>query len=113
MVLVLIAVLLAGYGLYHGLTGLAMLGGPGTPVLMLAFLLQGILALVAAFGVWRGLSWAPSVLLLLGVVIAATALVEAFVLGIIGWLWALLIAVVAIVVALLIGAYVRRSAVAA
>jgi hypothetical protein len=53
--------------------------------------------------------WAAAALLLLGAVIAATALGEAFVLGSIGWLYALLIAIAAIVIALLLGAYVNRS----
>ena len=49
------------------------------------------------------------VLFLLGASIAATALLEFFVLGILGWLYALLIAVAAIGVALLLGAYLSRS----
>jgi hypothetical protein len=48
-------------------------------------------------------------LLLLGITVAATALVEAFVLGIIAWLYALLIAVAAMLIALLLGAYINRT----
>ena len=65
-------------------------------------------ARVLAAGVWRHQRWAAAALLLLGAVIAATALVEAFV-GIVGWLYALLIAIAAIVIAILLGAYVNRS----
>ena len=95
--LLLIALLLAAFGLYHLLNGLAIAAAPGTPVLAISFLLQGVLGLAAAYGVWRAQTWAPLALLLLGIVVAATALIEAFVLGIVAWLWALMIAVVAVV----------------
>jgi hypothetical protein len=48
-------------------------------------------------------------LLLLGASIAATALAKSFVLGLMGWLYALLIGIAAIVIALLLGIYVARS----
>jgi amino acid transporter len=48
-------------------------------------------------------------LLALGAAIAATALIGAFVLGIVAWLYALVIAIAAIGIALLLGAYVNRS----
>jgi len=105
----LIALALVAYGVYHALYAIAMLPEPGSLLLFLAFALQAVLAVLAAFGVWRRQRWAAAVLLLLGASVAATALVEAFVLGIIGWLNALLIAIVAIVIALLLGAYVNRS----
>jgi len=105
----LIAFALVAYGVYHALYAIAMLPEPGSLLLFLAFALQAVLAVLAAFGVWRRQRWAAAVLLLLGASVAATALVEAFVLGIIGWLNALLIAIVAIVIALLLGAYVNRS----
>jgi len=94
---------------YHALYAIAMLPGPASLLLLLAFALQAVLAIVSAVGVWRQQRWAAAALLLLGVVIAATALVEAFVLGILAWLYALLIAVAAIVIALLLGAFVNRS----
>lgn len=107
--LLLIAIALAAYGVYHALYAVAMLAGPGSPLMLLAFALQAVLAILAAIGVWRQQRWAAASLLLLGASIAATALVEAFVLGIIAWLYALLIAVAAIVIALLLSAYVNRS----
>ena len=107
--LLLIAIALAAYGVYHALYAIAMLPGPASLLLLLAFALQAVLAIVSAVGVWRQQPWAAAALLLLGVVIAATALVEAFVLGILAWLYALLIAVAAIVIALLLGAFVNRS----
>jgi hypothetical protein len=107
--LLLIAIALAAYGSYHALNAIAMLPAPASPLLWVAFALQAVLAILAAVGVWRHQRWATAALFLLGAVIAATALVEAFVLGSIGWLYALLIAIAAIVIALLLGAYVNRS----
>ena len=106
--LLLIALALGVYGVYHALYAIAMLPGPTSLLLFLGFALQAVLAILAALGVWRRQPWATAALLLLGASIAATALVEAFVLGIIGWLYALLIAIGAIVIALLLGAYVNR-----
>ena len=107
--LLLIAIALAAYGSYHALYAIAMLPAPASPLLWVAFALQAVLAILAAVGVWRQQRWAATALLLLGAVIAATALVEGFILGIIGWLYGLLIAIAAIVIALLLGAYVNRS----
>jgi hypothetical protein len=107
--LLLIAIGLAAYGVYHALYAVTMLAGPGSPVMLLAFALQAVLAILSAVGVWREQRWAAASLLLLGATIAATALAEAFVLGIIAWLYALLIAIGAVVIALLLGAYVNRS----
>jgi hypothetical protein len=107
--LLLIAIALAGFGVYHAFYAIAMLLAPASPLLLLAFALQAVLAILAAVGVWRQQRWAAAALLLLGASIAATALVEAFVFGIIAWLYALLIAIAAIVIALLLGAYVNRS----
>jgi hypothetical protein len=106
----LIALALVAYGVYHALYAIAMLPEPGSLLLFLAFAIQAVLAILAALGVWRRQRWAAAALLLLGASVAATALVEAFALGIIGWLNALLIAIMAIVIALLLGAYVNRSA---
>jgi hypothetical protein len=74
---------------------------------LLGFVLRAV-CLAAAFGVWRGRRWAGGVVVLLGVSIAATWLVEGFVLGIVAYLHALLVAVLAIVVAVIIAAYVSR-----
>jgi len=107
--LLLIAVVLAVYGLYIAGYVPAMLLGQPVPLLLIGFVLQAVCALAAAVGVWRGQSWAAGVVVLLGVSIAATWLIEAFVLGIVAYLYALLIAVLAVVVALIIAAYVRRQ----
>jgi hypothetical protein len=107
--LLLIAVGLAGYGVYIAGYVPAMLLGQPVPLLLIGFVLQAVCALAAAFGVWRGQPWAAGVVVLLGVGIAATWLVEGFVLGIVAYLHALLVAVLAIVVALIIAAYVNRA----
>ena len=105
----LIAVVLAGYGLYIATYVFAMLLGEPVPLLLIGFVLQAGCALAAAFGVWRGQRWAAGAVVLLGVCIAATWLIEGFVLGIVAYLHALLVAVLAIVVALVIAAYVNRE----
>jgi len=85
-----------------------MLLGQPVPLLLIGFVLQALCALAAAVGVWRGQPWAASVVVLLGVSIAATWLIEAFVLGIVAYLYALMIAVLAIAVAVVIAAYINR-----
>ena len=106
--LLLIAVALAGYGVYIAGHVPAMLLGRTGPLLLIGFVLQAVCALAAAVGVWRGHSWAAGAVVLLGVITAATWLIEGFALGIVAYLHALLVAVLAIVVALVIAAYVNR-----
>jgi drug/metabolite transporter (DMT)-like permease len=108
--LLLIALALAGYGVYTAAYLPAMLMSEPAPLLVIGFVLQAVCALAAAVGVWRRQSWAAGVVvLLLGLAIAATWLVEGFVLGIVPYLKALLVALLAIVVALVIAAYVNRG----
>ena len=107
--LLLIAVALAGYGVYIAGYVPAMLLGRPAPLLVIGFVLQAVCAFAAAVGVWRRQRWAGGVVMLLGVSIAATWLIEAFVLGIVAYLHALLVAVLAIVVALIIAEYVNRQ----
>lgn len=107
--LLLVSIALVAYGVYHGLYAASMLAGAWSPLLLLAFALQAVLAILAAVGVWRRRRWAAVSLLMLGASVAATALTESFVLGLIGWLYALLIAIAAIAIALLLALYVDRS----
>jgi len=106
--LLLIVVALAGYGVYIVGYVPAMLLGRPMPLLLIGFLLQVVCAFAAAFGVWRRQRWAAGVVVLLGVSVAATWLIEGFVLGIVAYLHALLVAVVAVVISLIIAAYVNR-----
>ena len=77
--------------------------------LLIGFVLQAVCALAAAFGVWRGRPWATAALVLLGLSIAGTWLFEAFVLGIVAYLRALLVAVIALVTTLGIAVYLGRQ----
>ena len=104
----LIAVGLGAYGLYRALYLPAMLIGPLIPLLLAGFLLQAVFGILAGIGVWRGARSAPLVVVLLGASIAATALLQGFVFGIVAYLRALLEAVAAIALALLIAAYVKN-----
>jgi len=106
--LVVIAIALAGYGVYTAAYVPAMLVGPPMPLLLSGFVLQVVCAIAAAIGIWRGRPWAAGVVALLGVSIAATALIEGFVLGIVAYLRALLVAVLALVVAMMIAAYLNQ-----
>ena len=103
----LIAIALASYGIYQALFIPGMLVGPPVPLLLVGFLLQAVFGIVAGVGVWRGARWAAVAIVLLGASIAATALVEGFILWIVAYLRALLEAVAAVVVTLLIAAYVN------
>lgn len=111
--LLLIAIALAGYGVYRALYVPGLIAGPSAPLLLIGFLLQAVFGVLAGVGVWRGAPWSPLVIVLLGVSIAATSLVEALVLGIVATLRALLEAVVAIVVSLVLAKYVGAGASAA
>ena len=104
----LTALALAAYGVYIASHVAAMLVGPTSALLLIGFVLQAVCALVAAVGVWRGDRWAAGAVVLLGIVVAATWLVEAFVLGIVAYLRALLIALFAIVAAVVVAMYLNR-----
>jgi hypothetical protein len=103
-----VVVLLAAYGLYVGSFLPAMLAAPIAPVLPVAYLLQTILAFAAAVGIWQRRSWAPTLILVLGTVVAATWLVEAFALGIVAYLRAVGVAVLAVIAAVAGYSYVCR-----
>ena len=107
--LLVIAVALAGYGVYASSYVPALLVGPTVPALLIGFVLQAVCALAAALGVWRGQRWAAWAVVLLGVCIAGTWLFEGFILGIVAYLRALLVGVIALVVTLVIAAYVNRQ----
>lgn len=107
--LLLMAIALAAYGVYAASYVPAMMVGPTMPVLLIGFVLQAVCAFAAAFGVWRGQRWAVGAVVLLGVFIAGTWLFEGFILGIVAYLHALLIAVIALVVTVAIAVYVNRE----
>jgi hypothetical protein len=104
----ILAVVLLGYGLYRALyvPGLIL---ASDALLLVLFVLQAVSGIVAGIGVARRAAWAPVAIVVLGVSVAATAFIEGFVLGIAPWLFALLRAVLAVVLALVAAAYVRNA----
>src|SRR5476651_694487 len=107
--LLLIAIALALYGLYVASYVPGMLVGPVVPGLLIGFVLQAVFAIATAVGVWRGQRWAAGAVVLLGVSIACASLFEAFVLGIIAYLRALLVSLIALAITFIIAAYVNRQ----
>ena len=103
----LIAVALAVYGVYAAGFLPALLVGGNMPALLIGFVLQAVCALAAALGVWRGERWAAGAVVLLGICVAATWLFEAFILGIVAYLHALLIAVIALIITFIIAAHIN------
>src|SRR5580700_10529346 len=97
----LIAVALAVYGVYAASFLPALLVG-SLPALLIGFFLQAGCALAAALGVWRGGRWAAGAVVLLGISVAATWLFEGFILGIVAYLHASLVAVIALLITFII-----------
>jgi len=104
-----VIVLLAAYGVYVGSFVPGMLVAPVSPVLPVAYVVQTILAFTAVAGVWLRRPWAANVIVALGAVVAATWLIEAFALGIVAYLHAIGIAVLALVLAMAGYSYVCRK----
>ena len=105
--LIAIAVALVGLGVYRALYLPAMLAGSSTPLLFVGFLLEAVFGIAAGVAVWRGSGRAPLLIVLLGASVALTGLIE-ILLGVEGWLIALLGAALAIAVAWLVAWYVAR-----
>jgi hypothetical protein len=74
-----------------------------------AHALLALLAALSGVGLWLRTRWVPAAILALGCVFAATRLIDAFVLGIRPWLFALLAAVASVVAALLLAAWARAE----
>ena len=104
-----VIVLLAAYGVYVGSFVPGMLVAPVAPVLPVAYVVQTILAFIAVAGAWLRRPWAANVIVALGAVVAATWLIEAFALGIVAYLHAIGIAILALVLAIAGYAYVCRK----
>src|SRR5262245_23890620 len=104
----LIALALAAYGVYTALYIPGMLIGPPAPLLLICFIAQVVCALASAVGLWWRHGGAATALILLGAAIAATQLIEVL-LGILPYLRAVLVAVLAIVGTLALASYVNRA----
>lgn len=105
--LLLIALALAGFGIYRALYLPGMLVDPQVPLLVVAFFFQAVFGIAAGVGVWLRARWAPLAIGLLCAAIVVAAVIG-IVLGFVAYLRALLEAVVAIVVAVLLIAFVRN-----
>ena len=81
---------------------------PPTPLLLICFVLQVVAAVLAAIGLWQGHGWAAAAVLVLAAAITATQLVE-ILLGIVPYLRAVLLSVLAIVAALLLARSIRTG----
>jgi len=104
--LVAIAIALVAWGVFRALYLPALLGDLSTP-LFACYLMQTAFGIGGGIETWIGSARAPLWILLLGASIAVTGVIEvAF--GIVAWLYALIGAVAALVVAVLLSRYVAR-----
>ena len=96
------------FGLVELLALVALAASPGFYPLAV----RGVLALLAGLaglGLWLRDPRAPAAIVALGCAFAATRLIDALVLGIRPWLFALLTALAAVVAALLLAAWARSE----
>jgi hypothetical protein len=112
LTIVVVAALVV-YGLYIGSYIPAMLVGSPPAIILIGFVVQTMAAIVGAAGVWWGRSWAPAVIVILGVAIAATAIVEGYVLGLIAYNHALAVAVLGLALTIGVAVYLSRNRVGA
>jgi hypothetical protein len=104
-----VVVALVAYGLYIGSYVPPMLVGSPPVTILIGFLLQTVAAIAAAVGVAWHRSWAPLALVILGVAIAVTEIIEGFVLGIIAYNHAVAVAVLGLVLTILTAVYISRG----
>ena len=104
----ILAIALVVFGGYRALFLPGLLTG-SSPLLFAGFLLQAVSGIAAGFAVERGAAWAPHALVVLGASIAATALVEGFLLEIVAALRALLEALLALAVCVALAAWIGRA----
>jgi peptidoglycan/LPS O-acetylase OafA/YrhL len=104
-----VAIALLGYGLYIGSYVPPLFVGNPPMSILVGFLIQMAAALAGAAGVWWRQSWAAFAIVVLGAAIAATALVEGFVLGLVGYNHALGVAILGLVITIALAVYVSRS----
>ena len=106
--ILLIVIALAIYGVYMASFVPPLLVGRPEPLLLACFVLQACAAILAAVGVWTGRNWGAGAMVMLGVAIAVTEVAEAFVLGVIAFDRALIIAFSAVLVTFVGAAFVRN-----
>ena len=108
-VTIVVAAALVVYGLYIASYIPPMLVGSPPVIILIGFVVQAMAAIAGAVGVWWGRSWAPAVIVILGLAIAVTAIVEGYVLGLIAYNHALAVAVLGLVITIGAAIYLSRS----
>jgi hypothetical protein len=106
--MMLIGIGLLIYGVYTASFVPGMLIGAPMPLILAGFLVQAVAAIAGGIGVLLGSSWAPAAVIVLGIAIALTEIVEGFVLGLISYDRALAVGVAGVLITFLIAIYVRR-----
>jgi hypothetical protein len=104
-----LALALLALGAIEGLRAAVLIGVAG-PYPLGAHLAFALLALSAGVGLWLRRAWAAAAILALGGVFAATRLIDAFVLGVRPWLFALLAAAATSIITLLLAAWAWQDA---
>jgi hypothetical protein len=104
----LIGIGLLLYGLYTASFIPGLLVGAPMPLILVGFLVQAVAAIAAGVGVFLASGWTPAAVIVLGMAIALTEIVEGFVLGLISYDRALAVGVAGVVITFLIAIYLRR-----
>ena len=105
----LIAIAFLIYGVYNALLLPGMLVAPTAAILLAGTIAKTALAFLVAFGIWSRKPWTPAAVVLTGIVIAALWLTYGFVLGIVAYLYAIAMAGFALLLAIVVAAYVQRG----
>jgi hypothetical protein len=77
-----LALLLVGFAVQRAAVGFVLLSGDVQPLMFVAYGLQVAAAVVTAVGMWLGRRWSIGALIVLGVALAATAILESLWLGV-------------------------------
>jgi hypothetical protein len=105
-----LAALLLVIALLEGLRLVAAVGVVGGAYAVVTHAALMTLAALAGAGLWRRAPWAAGAIVGLGIVFATTRIVDALVLGIRPWLFALLAAIAALAAAFVLAAWARAGA---
>ena len=97
------------YSLYTASFVPGMLVAPAMPILLIGAIAKTALAFACGIGIWMGRSWAPSLVVLTGMVVAVLWLIYGFVIGIVAYLYGIAMATVAILITLVVAGYVGRG----
>jgi hypothetical protein len=104
-----IAVGLVAYAIYLALHLAALLLDSRAVLLSIVFLVETLAALLAAVAVWRNASWMATAVVIVGVAFVCRQLVEGPVLGLFAYLPAIGLAILGLLAALGVAAYLRSG----